>query len=105
MATRTLKPRTPIAVQAAFVSQENCAALLGVNPRRFLEHVVPLCGGHVVKLGKLRLVPLDVAIAKLRALASSDDVEGIDLTRDDDDDPQPQTADDVLRALGKTRAA
>ena len=93
---RTLKARPAIAMRASFVSQENTRELLGIDARRFLERVVPLCRPSVTALGKLRLVPIDVAEEAIRRLASAE-VE----TSTDGDDPQPETAAAVLSALGK----
>ena len=87
------------------MSQENCFAVLGVDPRRYLDRVVPLCRGHVVSLGKLRLTPVDVAEEKLRELTTiQGDTERFGSERDDDED-QPRSIDDVLRAVGRERTS
>ena len=102
-----MRRRAPIMVRSAYVSQENCRELLGVDARRFLELVVPLCAGHVTPLGKLRLVPLDVAEERLHARArhqEPDDGESVDDDHDDDA-PQPESMDEVLAAIGKRRTA
>jgi hypothetical protein len=94
---RATKPRPPVALRASFVSQENCFAVLGVDPRRYLERVVPLCRGHVIALGKLRLTPIDVAEEKLCEMAATP-------SADDDDECQPRSVNEVLRAVGRARA-
>jgi len=106
---RATKPRPPVALRASFVSQENCFAVLGVDPRRYLERVVPLCRGHVIALGKLRLTPIDVAEEKLRDMAAtpSADVsvpDGDEDQDDDEDEGQPRSVNEVLRAVGRARA-
>jgi hypothetical protein len=108
---RQLRPRQPVAVAAAYVSQLTCLQLLGIDARRYLETVVPRCKGDVVPLGKLRLVPLDVAVLRLRELAASDDDEHRGVAADasevdvEAEDDQPTSVDAVLRRLGKERVA
>jgi hypothetical protein len=56
-----------------------------------------------VRVGRLRLVPLDVAVDALRALTTDGVTDG-----DEADEPhesQPETADAVLAALGMERAS
>jgi hypothetical protein len=107
---RPTKPRPPVALRASFVSQENCFAVLGVDPRRYLERVVPICQGHVIALGKLRLTPIDVAEEKLREMAAAPSVDASapdsDEHQDDDDEDegQPRSVNEVLRAVGRARA-
>ena len=85
------------------VSQLTALSLLGVDGRRFLERVVPLCGGHVVPLGNLRLVSLDVAEAALHAIADAgDDVQAAEDGVGDLDE-QPDTLDAVLAHVGRRR--
>lgn len=101
-APRKVRPRPAVALRASFVSQETSLQLLGVDARRYLDLVVPLCKGAVVSLGKLRLVPLDDAEAALRGLASNDSTS----SEVDDDDVrvgQPETVDAVLAAIGRVR--
>jgi len=93
---RSVKPRAPVAIAPAMVSQLNCEPLLAVDPRRYLDLVLPLCKGHVIPVGKLRLVPLDVAVDALRGLT----VYGDDEAPPADDPRQPETAEAVLAALG-----
>lgn len=103
---RPVTPRPPVALRAAFVSQENCFAVLGVDPRRYLDRVVPLCRGHVVALGKLRLTPLDVAEEKLREVAAAQSSEAAGAECGEDKDPdQPASINDVLRAVGRARTS
>ena len=98
-----MRRREPVVVRAAFVSQENCRELLGIDARRFLELLLPLCTGHVTPLGKLRLVPLGVAEDRLQAHARDGDPTGDDDQRELE--PQPETADEVLAMLGRRRTA
>jgi len=98
---RHLKPRAPLTVAAAMVSQLTCLVLLGIDPRRYLELLLPLCAGQVTALGKLRLVPLDVAVAKLGELATDCDLNiGIAPENDHGDDDQPTSVNDVLARVG-----
>jgi hypothetical protein len=93
-----------VALRASFVSQETSLQLLGVDSRRYLELVVPLCKGAVVSLGKLRLVPLDDAEAALRRLAANDGASGEEGCDEERDGGQPETVDAVLAALGRVRS-
>jgi hypothetical protein len=99
---RKVNPKGPVVVSAAMVSQLTCLSLLGVDPRRYLDHVVPLCTGHVVPLGKLRLIPLDRAVDALRSLSvdesTASDHHPVDIV-------EGVTADTLLARLGRTRAS
>jgi hypothetical protein len=97
---RAMRPRAPIALLAAYVSQLNCLPLLGINDRRFLDAVVPKCVGHITALGKLRFVPLDVAVEKLGELAVAGSNPAVDVDETEDDD-QPQTAAEVRARMGR----
>lgn len=104
---RKLRPRAPVAIAAAMVSQLNCEALLGMDSRRYLDLLLPICKGAVVRLGKLRLIPLDVAVARLRALSTVAPVDA-PVAGDGDDqdqDPQPESADAFLASIGRRRTA
>jgi hypothetical protein len=59
----TSVPRAPVVVRAAYVSQETCRELLGIDARRYLELLVPLCRGDVALEHLARLV-----LALLRGL-------------------------------------
>jgi hypothetical protein len=98
---RAIRPRPPVTVGAAMVSQLTSLPLLGIDARRYLDHVVPLCGEAVVRLGKLRLVPVDVAVTVLQGLAAPQDAA----TEPDgpNDDEQPRSIDDVLARVGLER--
>lgn len=96
---RALKPRATVAAYAAFVSQLTSLLLLGVDPRRYLDLVVPLCRGHVTELGKLRLIPLDVAVEALRSLANAEPAAPVA----DTDDEAP-TRDAILARIGRCAA-
>ncbi len=95
---RALKPRAAVALAASFVSQLTCLVLLGIDPRRYLDVLVPRCRG-VVHVGRLRLVPLDVAVEALRGLAADVDTEGAD-NANAASERQPESAAEVLGALG-----
>jgi hypothetical protein len=104
-----MKARPALVVRPLFVSQETAFAVLGITPRKFRELLVPLCRGSVVRVGKSALIPADVAEGTLRSLAvggiggdAQDDPEPTNDRADDDD--ELQTADDILRALGRRRA-
>lgn len=106
---RTIKTRPPLVVRPLFVSQETAFAVLGITPRKFRELLVPLCSGSVVRVGKSALIPADVAEGTLRSLsadaASGEADDGPDAANDAAvDDEKVQTADDILRALGRRRA-
>lgn len=91
--------REHVIVAAALVTQINCEAVLGIDARRYLERVLPLCRGHVISIGKLRAVPVAVALAKLQELPSSDEPTPLVL------EDEPTSADDVLRRIGMRRSA
>jgi hypothetical protein len=90
---RALRPRASLTVSAAMVSQLTCLALLGVDARRYLDVVVPACRPDIIYLGKLRLIELARAVEALRSMV----VE----CADGDEERQPETANDVFRALGR----
>jgi hypothetical protein len=99
---RAMKPRPAMVVRPSFVSQENCFAVLGVTPRKYLELIVPGCD-HASRLGKTVCVPLDEAEHAVLAMAVvGDETAKDDVERGDDD--QPRSIDDVLRAVGRERA-
>jgi hypothetical protein len=103
---RSLKPRATIEPRPLFVSQLTSLSMLGVQPRLFLERVIPLCGGSVVRLGKLRLVALDVVVDALQKLALSNDaVVPDDDVVDEDNDDEFASADAFLAKLGRRRTA
>lgn len=101
MAERRLRPRQPLALAAATVSQLTCLSLLGVDPRRYLDHLVPLCGDEIARLGRLRVVPMDVAVEALRRLAARGEGPADDEFEDTD---EPRSVDDVLAQIGRERA-
>ena len=100
-------PRAVAPVRAAFVSQLTCEAVLGIDSRRFLEVLVPRCGRHVSKVGKLRVVPLDVAERVLRAMAeeqrAANDSDDGKAERAPVVDVVPETVDGVLAKMGYER--
>ncbi len=98
---RTLRER-PLSIVPLLVTQLNCEAVIGVNGRRYLESIVPRFAGHVIAIGKLRAIPADVLLERLRGLPSPSAEEPIETA---DDDKQPETADGVLRAIGLRRSA
>lgn len=99
---RRMRPRAPIVVAAAYVSQLTSAPLLGIDARRFLDVLVPACRPDVIHVGKLRLVELARAVEALRAMATENDDSSTETEHDDD---QPATADQVLAALGMERVS
>jgi hypothetical protein len=101
MPERRVRPRAPVAVAAAYVSQLTSLQLLGVDPRRYLDVVVPACRPEVAHVGKLRLVELARAVEALRAMAPETDERPATI---EDEDRQPETAAEVLAALGKELA-
>jgi hypothetical protein len=101
---RAVKPRAPVVVRPAHVSQLNCEAILGIDPRRFLELLVPRCA-HVSIVGKLRVISVEDADDALRSLATdSSELAATEVDVNGDDD-EIGTADDVLRRLGRRRTA
>jgi hypothetical protein len=78
--------------------------VLGIDARRYLEQLLPLCAGSISRVGRLRLVPVDVALAALERLAAADVPPPLAQTDGDDDADDPLTADDVLGRLGRRRA-
>jgi hypothetical protein len=81
------------------ISQLNVEPLFGINDRRFLDDVVPRCRPHVIELGRLRLVPVDVMVEALRGIAPAEGPRTNDEVTMVDDD-QPTTAAGVLERLG-----
>lgn len=99
--SRALRPRDPIVIAAVLVSQENCLAVIGVNPQRYLEKIVPLCAGHVAELGKLRIIPVAVVLDAVRRLASMRTNDAaIDVEIADE-----HTTDSLLASVGMRRTA
>ena len=102
MSPRRMKPRAPVVVRPLFVTQNNAFALLGVAPRKFLESIAPKCE-RSTRIGKTVLVPVDEAervILELGEAFGEHDAHGADHA----EEPQPETAAAVLRALGKELA-
>ncbi len=67
-----------------------------------------MCRDSVVRIGKSALIPAEVAERRLCALASDRGGEDPALDSEpanarDDEDDEPQTADEILRALGRQR--
>jgi hypothetical protein len=104
--TRSIKPRPAVVLRPSYVSDETCFAVLGIVARKFREVVVPRCE-RVTRLGRTVAVELDEAERVMRTLASAASAAGADVEDHDqaDDDGQPRTVAEVLRRLGKTRAA
>jgi hypothetical protein len=103
--TRALRPRAPTAVAPATVSQLTCAAVLGVDPRRYLDLVVPRLAGRVAHVGRLRVARVDDVLAALAELASvNTDGTASAEALTEHDESEPQNADQFLAALGRRSA-
>ena len=108
---RRTSARPTISVRPLFVSQETAFVVLGITPRKFLDLVVPMCLDSVVRIGKSALIPADVAEGKLLALAARGATTNPTATteradgeaNDDYDGDGVQTADQILRGLGRRR--
>ncbi len=99
MTKRQMKPREPIAPHALSVSQLTTLALLGIDPRRYLDLLAAHSVPHA-RVGKLRVALLDDVRATIRRISeSSDDTPEAECER------QPETADEVLSKLGLRRSA
>ncbi len=98
-------PNPAPALAPALVSQLTSIAILGIDERRFLDRVVPLCRPHVTRFGKLRLIPIDVAVAKLRELADGDEAVNPTVAANDGAASEPRTVDEVLARVGHRRVA
>ncbi len=100
---RNIRPREPISVAPATVTQLTCLAILGIDPRRWLE-IVAKWNVRRARVGKLVVVALPTMLEALAAHAAE---AADDSPTDDEDDGQPQTADAVLAAIGcrRTRGA
>lgn len=95
---RKTKPAVPIAPAPLSVSQLNCLALVGIDPRRWLELLLAHAEVPRSAVGKLRVVAVDDLRMLLAALACTKDAaDVIDPVEDDD---QPTSAGDVLSRLG-----
>jgi hypothetical protein len=79
----------------------NCEATLGIDPRRFLEVLVPHCA-NVATVGKLRVVSIEDADEALRSLAKSSAESAATEDADADED---LTTDQFLAKLGRRRIA
>jgi hypothetical protein len=99
---RELRPRAPVVVRPTHVSQLTCEAVLGIDPRRYLEVLVPHCA-HVATVGKLRIISLEDAEEALRALSKSSAEPAA--TDNAVEDEGPATADEFLSRLGRRRTA
>ena len=102
---RPLLPRPGQTITPVLVTQLNCDAVIGVDPRRYLEKVVPLCPGHVAEIGKLRAVPVAVVLEAMRTLAGTRATEAGATPIALGDDDELDTADKVLARLGMRRAS
>lgn len=104
-APRKLRPRPPVSTNPVYVSQLNCAALFGIDPRRFVEllreHASELT---ITKLGKLRMVAVEDLRVLLARLALADEPDRSDATKPAVTcDETPETVDGVLAAIGRRR--
>ena len=104
--SRKLRPREPITTAPSHVSQLNCAPLLGIDPRRFLDFLRAEQIPHAC-IGKLRIAEVEVLRDRLRKLSTS---TGVDIEQEDlgearamGDDDQPRSVDAVLAKLGRRR--
>lgn len=97
---RQLRPRPDVVAAPTHVSQITCTALLGIDPRRYLDLLLAHPEVPRAAIGKLRVVALDDLRALLARLATSDDSAPAEV-RDD----APATADAVLAAIGMRRSA
>ena len=96
-----MKPTVP--VQPSTVSQLTSIAVLGVDPRRYLELVVPKCT-QVSHVGRLRVVPIEDAIRALLLVAADATNDASPVAEDSPDvEVQPETADGFLAAIGRRR--
>lgn len=101
-----MRPR-PLAVAPLIITQLNALAVVGIDGRRFLELVRRAKVPHTRLPGsKLVAVEAAVFLERLRELGeSADGAAVVELDTRTRDDEQPQTADDVLRAIGRRRTA
>jgi hypothetical protein len=100
---RNLRPRPPIVVAVAHVSQLNVEPVFGINAGRYLEVLAAHPEVPRAELGKLRLVAVDDMRALLDRIASSTDEDDGGRDRVDVEE-QPSTAAEVLRLLGRRSA-
>jgi hypothetical protein len=99
---RQLKAREPITTTPLYVSQHTACALAGFKtPDGFLEFVRVHKVDHT-RLGKTVLVEVGVLQEVLRRLSSAE-AEGPGLAKCEGD--EPETADQILAALGVRRSA
>jgi hypothetical protein len=107
---RELRPKPDVGVTPATVSQLTSLAALGIDERRFLEQVVPLCRS-VAKVGRLRVVPVAEALRALEKLAPADEAPTRDVSGQapsvaktgEDEAIDFASPDEVLARLGRRR--
>jgi hypothetical protein len=75
-------------------------ALLGLPGRKFLDVLVSRCRAGVVRVGRTVLVPIEVAEAELRTLASG---AAENVSQGGDDEGVPTSVDEVLASVGVKR--
>lgn len=101
---RALK-ETYAAIHPVTVSQETCREVLGCDDRRYLEKVREHASElRPVRIGRLVVVRVSAWLALIERLgAEGHDVDELAVPPPANDQ-QPETADDVLAALGRRRA-
>lgn len=101
---RRMRPRDRSLMAAVAVSQLTIEAVVGIDPRRYLELLAAHPELPRTSVGRLRIVPLDGLQDLLAHLAVSAAPAGED-GGEDDGEPSPLTADTVLARIGLRRTA
>jgi hypothetical protein len=97
---RKLRSRPPPSITPVYVSQLTVEALVGINPRRYLDLLAAHPNVTRAEVGKLRVVALEDLRALLARLSDTSTAEKP--SSDVDDEPAAST-DDVLAQLGVRR--
>lgn len=100
--TRKLRVRASVATAPVSVSQLTVEALVGIDPRRYLELLADHPDVPRACVGKLRVVALDDLRGLLARLSTTSSGEREEHAPRAD---EPTTADDVLSRLGLRRSA
>lgn len=97
-----MRPREPVAVYPIAISQLNCEAVAGINPRRFLDWLAAHPKIPRARIGRLAIVEASVFLAHLAEISACAGVEPVERAEPDDDEV-PETVDGVLARLGLRR--
>jgi hypothetical protein len=105
--TRALRPKATaaLAVVPILITDRNAAATVGLEPRELRELVADLGVRHVRRGHRLLVRPEDLLSAIDKIAEKQPSRSEAIAVQVHDEEPQPETADDFLRSIGRRRTA